>query len=204
MLKVQWSESCNTCFLLIGVSAVQSVDVNTAAAVAVNSLNRDSDCDFGCGHLRWVELPQSLRPHAEKEVEVERAAVGTFISSLDMAGVSLSVMRVTDDLLALLDAPTDAPAWPRALPKPNLNKPLQPLSAHSRMAAEHVEADGAALAAGGELSDAARRVRCVLRCCANACIAAEPELTKQDEKVPACLASVRRTPCADRVSDCAH
>lgn len=126
-----------------------------------------------------------LRVPAEKQVQVERAAVGTFISSLDMAGVSLSVMRITDDLLTLLDAPTDAPAWPRALPKPHLDKPLQPLSEHSRMAVEHIEAGGAAVAAGEDVGEAGRRLRAVLRCCAEACIAAEPELTKQDEKVRA-------------------
>lgn len=97
--------------------------------------------------------------------------------------MSLSVMRVTDDLVSLLDAPTAAPAWPPALPEPRLEKPLQPLSEQSRMAAEHVEAEAAAGRGGGDVSVDARRVCSVLRGCAEACIAAEPELTKQDEKV---------------------
>ena len=45
-------------------------------------------------------------------VSVERAYLGTFLSALEMAGVSLSVLRVDDARLARLDAPTDAPAWP--------------------------------------------------------------------------------------------
>src|SRR4051812_14174180 len=45
---------------------------------------------------------------------VERAYVGTFLSALEMAGVSLSVLRVDDRRLSRLDAPTDAPAWPRS------------------------------------------------------------------------------------------
>ncbi|MCA1686371.1 MAG: dihydroxyacetone kinase subunit DhaK, partial [Planctomycetia bacterium] len=43
---------------------------------------------------------------------VERAYLGTFLSALEMAGVSLSVLRVDDRRLSRLDASTDAPAWP--------------------------------------------------------------------------------------------
>jgi triose/dihydroxyacetone kinase / FAD-AMP lyase (cyclizing) len=49
---------------------------------------------------------------------VERAYLGTFLSALDMAGVSLSVLTVDDERLAYLDAPTDAPAWPNAAARP--------------------------------------------------------------------------------------
>ena len=51
-------------------------------------------------------------------VAVERAYFGTFLSALDMAGVSLSVLPVDDERLAHLDAPTDAPAWPNAAARP--------------------------------------------------------------------------------------
>lgn len=43
---------------------------------------------------------------------VERAWSGTLLSALEMPGVSLSLMRLDDERLALLDAPTAAPAWP--------------------------------------------------------------------------------------------
>lgn len=49
---------------------------------------------------------------------VERAYLGTFLSALEMAGVSLSVMPVDAERLALLDAATDAPAWPRVAARP--------------------------------------------------------------------------------------
>jgi len=42
---------------------------------------------------------------------VERAWTGTFMSALEMPGVSLSLLRVDDERLALLDAATAAPAW---------------------------------------------------------------------------------------------
>src|SRR4029077_19656103 len=49
---------------------------------------------------------------------VERVYAGTFMSSLEMAGVSLTVLPADDQQLARLDAPTDAPAWPNAAARP--------------------------------------------------------------------------------------
>jgi triose/dihydroxyacetone kinase / FAD-AMP lyase (cyclizing) len=49
---------------------------------------------------------------------VERVYMGTFLSALEMAGVSLSVLLVDDKRLARLDAPTEAPAWPNAAAHP--------------------------------------------------------------------------------------
>lgn len=43
---------------------------------------------------------------------VERAWSGTFLSALEMPGMSLSLLRADDERLALLDAETTAPAWP--------------------------------------------------------------------------------------------
>jgi ATP-dependent dihydroxyacetone kinase len=43
---------------------------------------------------------------------VERAWSGTFLSALEMPGVSLSLLRLDGERLALLDTPATAPAWP--------------------------------------------------------------------------------------------
>jgi dihydroxyacetone kinase len=43
---------------------------------------------------------------------IERLYAGTFLSSLDMAGLSISVIGVNEQWLRWLDAPTTAPAWP--------------------------------------------------------------------------------------------
>src|SRR3984957_10391765 len=45
---------------------------------------------------------------------VDRIYAGTFLSSLDMAGISISVLGVNDQRLRWLDAATSAPAWPNA------------------------------------------------------------------------------------------
>ena len=51
---------------------------------------------------------------AAKGLTVERIYAGTFLSSLDMAGISISVLGLNEDRLRWLDAPTTAPAWPNA------------------------------------------------------------------------------------------
>ncbi|MYW00118.1 dihydroxyacetone kinase subunit DhaK, partial [Streptomyces sp. SID3343] len=49
---------------------------------------------------------------AQRGLVLERAWRGSFLTALEMAGVSLSLLRVDDARLARLDAVTTAPAWP--------------------------------------------------------------------------------------------
>jgi len=51
----------------------------------------------------------------KKSYVVERMYAGTLLSSLDMAGISISVLGVDNAALRRLDAPTSAPAWPNLL-----------------------------------------------------------------------------------------
>lgn len=48
----------------------------------------------------------------EGGVSVDRAWMGDFLTALEMPGCSLSVLKLEDGDLELLDAETDAPAWP--------------------------------------------------------------------------------------------
>ncbi|NSX88331.1 dihydroxyacetone kinase subunit DhaK [Agrobacterium tumefaciens] len=102
-----------------------------------------------------------------KGVAVERAWAGTFLSALDMPGFSLSVMHVDDAMLNLMDAPTDAGAWPRG-GAVNRNRVLP-----SAGVEKSVTAEIRITAAGERLRSAAERV-------ARALIAAEPILTQLD------------------------
>jgi phosphoenolpyruvate---glycerone phosphotransferase subunit DhaK len=43
-------------------------------------------------------------------VQIARSLVGSYITSLDMAGTSVTLLRVDDDLLSLWDAPVRTPA----------------------------------------------------------------------------------------------
>ena len=47
---------------------------------------------------------------AASGVSVARSLVGPYITSLDMAGCSVTLLRVTDELVALWDAPVRTPA----------------------------------------------------------------------------------------------
>jgi dihydroxyacetone kinase len=102
-----------------------------------------------------------------KGVTVERAWAGTFLSALDMPGFSLSVMHVDDAALDLLDAPTDAGAWPRG-GAVNRSRVLR-----STKVEESVSSAAKTTAAGERLRQAAEVV-------ATALIAAEPQLTELD------------------------
>jgi dihydroxyacetone kinase len=104
-------------------------------------------------------------------IAVERLYAGTFLTSLDMSGVSLTLLNLDDGLLRLLDAPTDAPAWPRLPAKAPGLLQHRAVSAESRTPRRtHSEADGGVFA------------RCV-RSVSDALLAAEPLLTDLDSAV---------------------
>ena len=58
-------------------------------------------------YLMYNEVQQLLGQHG---VTVARSLVGSYITSLDMAGVSVTLLRVDDELLSLWDAPVNTPA----------------------------------------------------------------------------------------------
>ncbi|QGZ64842.1 dihydroxyacetone kinase family protein [Paraburkholderia acidisoli] len=70
----------------------------------------------GLGATPEMELAIVTRAAFEqlgaRGLTVERAWTGTLLSALNMPGCSISLLRVSDDTLALLDAATQARAWP--------------------------------------------------------------------------------------------
>jgi len=58
-------------------------------------------------YLMFNEVQKILDQHG---VAVARSLVGSYITSLDMAGVSVTLLRVDDELLSLWDAPVNTPA----------------------------------------------------------------------------------------------
>jgi dihydroxyacetone kinase len=101
-------------------------------------------------------------------IVVERGWTGTFLSALDMPGVSLSLLTVDDARLALLDAATDAPAWPGG---GKLNaSPIASTTTAAPAAAEVAHAPG---------GDVARRLALAA---ADALGAAEEQLTDLDAR----------------------
>ncbi|KAG6526177.1 hypothetical protein ZIOFF_016154 [Zingiber officinale] len=54
-------------------------------------------------------VPQLQLEHG---LAIDRVYTGSFMTSLDMAGFSISIMKADPAILARLDAPTRAPCWP--------------------------------------------------------------------------------------------
>jgi len=124
-------------------------------------------------------------PPQGKGIRVERVAVGPLMTSLEMAGASLTLLRLTlppagaagASLEALLDAPTAAPGWPGAADISGGGLPPVPAPA---------AAADAALAAAvrpAVLSPAAASLEAALLAACAALEAAEPQLTAWDAAI---------------------
>jgi dihydroxyacetone kinase len=105
---------------------------------------------------------------------VERLYAGTFLSALEMAGVSLSVLPVDDKRLSLLDAATEAPAWPAVVGRP---------AARARTVAPPEPKAPVAVKASGARTRTGERMAAALRAATAALIDASARLTQMDQVV---------------------
>ena len=71
--------------------------------VLVNSLGATPVLDL---HICYRRVAQILE---EKGIKVHRALVGPFACSMDMAGMSVTLCKLDDELKELLDYPCDTP-----------------------------------------------------------------------------------------------
>ena len=78
-------------------------------AVMVNNLGATTEMELA------IVARHAMRFLESKGFTVERIYAGTFLSSLDMAGISITVLGVNEEWLRWLDAVTTAPAWPNAI-----------------------------------------------------------------------------------------
>ncbi|WP_297850701.1 dihydroxyacetone kinase family protein [uncultured Corynebacterium sp.] len=103
--------------LLGGIAeSLQNADVNLKGSdvlLLVNGLGGTSELELD------LVFGEALRQLDELGVTVRRGIVGTLVTSLNMAGVSLTVTVVDDELLELIDAETNAPAWPAVVADPS-------------------------------------------------------------------------------------
>ena len=106
---------------------------------------------------------------------VERIYAGTFLSSLDMAGISISVLRVNKESLRWLDAPTSALAWSNASKQ------------HPHNAEREASVGPSTLQTSATYYDAktetGRIMKRAINAACDALIAAESELTEMDRIV---------------------
>ena len=94
--------------LVTAITADRGIGPGSRVALLVNGLGATPPMELS------IVADAAVRDLRRRDVVVERVWAGNFLTALDMAGCSLSLLPVDDDLLTALDAPTTAPAWPRA------------------------------------------------------------------------------------------
>ncbi len=92
--------------LVEAIVAAQQLKANERIAVLINNLGATTAMELA------IFARKALNSLESRKLAIERVYSGTFMTSLEAAGVSLSILRVDDDRLKRLDAPTSAPAWP--------------------------------------------------------------------------------------------
>jgi dihydroxyacetone kinase len=92
--------------LLSNIVEDQSIASGERVALLVNGLGATPDMELS------IVLRAAYDSLTRRGILVERAWAGTFLSALNMPGCSVSVLKLKDGMLELLDAPTQARAWP--------------------------------------------------------------------------------------------
>ncbi len=135
-------------------------------AVMINNLGSTTEMELAI-------IARHVVPVLERNGQiVERLYAGTFLSSLDMAGISISILGVNDERLRWLDAATTAPAWPN-VPKRRPGKP------EARIATETKQKAATARSSGAQ-SQIGKKVEQAIQAACQALIASESELTELD------------------------
>lgn len=86
------------------ISGELSLTAGSRAAVLVNGFGATPLMEL---YLMYYEVARALDA---KGITVVRALVGNYMTSLDMAGASLSILKTDEELESLLSAPCDTPA----------------------------------------------------------------------------------------------
>lgn len=135
-------------------------------ALLVNNLGGTAQMEIS------IVARDALAALKARGITVDRGFAGTFLTAIEMTGISLSLLRTDGELLAALDAPTDAPAWPGTHGRlPSATLTTLPAPAIS----------GGATAGSGRATPA--ELVAVLTSACRAIIAAEAELTEMDRIV---------------------
>jgi dihydroxyacetone kinase len=147
--------------LLAAIVTDRGVKAGERVALLVNGLGATPPMELS------IVADAAIRDLTGRGIAVSRVWAGNFLTALDMAGCSLSVLPVDDDVLAALDAPTTAPAWPQT---------------RTATASATIAAPPGEDAAAGSLP-ADDPVRRALEAVAEALISVRDELTELDREV---------------------
>ncbi len=151
--------------LLEPVLASQHFAPGDRVALLINNLGATTTMELA------IVARRALAALRERELVIERVYSGTFVSSLDAAGVSISLLKVDDSRLRWLDAPTSAPGWPNAAAEApqSIERPVAVRKTPVREIPVRTEAG--------------QRMTIVIEAACNALIEAEARLTELDRAV---------------------
>ncbi|NWT03725.1 TKFC cyclase, partial [Mionectes macconnelli] len=111
---ISLTPGCSVVLMVNNLGGLSCLELGIVAGAAVSRLG---ECGISWDPISWLwtlwnDLPWLLDPAESRGIRVARALVGTFMTALEMAGVSLTLMVVDEELLQLIDAKTTAMAWP--------------------------------------------------------------------------------------------
>lgn len=142
-------------------SILQHKKFPSSVALMINNLGATTAMELA------IVARHAVSVLASRGFTVQRIYSGTFLSSLDMAGISISVLGLNQERLRWLDAATTAPAWPNLLKQPP-GKPSFEIPTRSTVVGGIAQIDR------GTKTERAIEAAC------QALILAEPELTELD------------------------
>jgi dihydroxyacetone kinase len=152
--------------LLDTILADRGLKSGDHVALLVNNLGGTAQMEMS------IVARDALAVLQARGITVDRGFAGTFLTAIEMTGISLSLLRTDAARLAALDAPTDAPAWPGTHGR-------LPVTALTTLPAPAVSSD---TTAGSGRATPAELVAVLTSAC-HAIIAAEAELTEMDRIV---------------------
>lgn len=95
--------------LLTAVVEDLGLEGGEEVALVVNGLGGTTELELN------LIFGQALAWLGERNIKPVRSLVGSFVTSVNMHGVSVTIAEVNSEILELLDSPTIAPAWPSQL-----------------------------------------------------------------------------------------
>jgi dihydroxyacetone kinase len=149
--------------LLTKIAGDLSLQAGARVALLINNLGGTPSSELS------IVAGSALRYLAARGIRVERAWAGTFLSALDMAGISLTLLAVDDARIGALDAAAHTSAWPA-------------LSGRIAQVCVQPSPVAPARASGERLSREAVLRRVIEAVCA-CLLKAEPILTDMDQRV---------------------
>jgi triose/dihydroxyacetone kinase / FAD-AMP lyase (cyclizing) len=153
------------------------LDRGSRVALLVNNLGATPTMEL------YVVARRAVIALEARGILLERIYVGTFLSALEMAGVSLSLVQVDDRRLARLDAPTGATAWPKTTGRRPRSRSLtgSPAAASTRPGSDEPTVDFPVCKS--PRTGVGRAIEAALRAATRALKEAAPRLTAMDQAV---------------------